>query len=108
MGRMTVHEQMQARAIANLHREEAESITPVVFRWWEHSVIALFPTLHDDPDPSLCDSYQHIGQHGSARYQHIINTSRPATPAEYASLKKELESAPYHYHFKVYQRRPAR
>lgn len=80
------------------------NITPVVFRWWQGSVIALFPAEHHHPNPNLCDSYQHVGQHGSANYHIIVWTSRPATPDEYASLKRELESAPYHYQLKVYRR----
>jgi hypothetical protein len=83
--------------------------TPVIFRKWPKSeggdVIALFPC---DPGTSEydCDSYQHIGQHGAANLD-IIYRTKLAKPEEYADLKRELESAPYHYHLDVRKRIPA-
>lgn len=70
--------------------------TKVLFRWWQDEVIALFPqhagsTLHREQ----CLSYQRLGQHGSADLVGIIRTSRPATPAEYESLAKELRDIGY-------------
>jgi hypothetical protein len=58
------------------------------------TVFALFP--HD-----CCDyngnvtSYQHVGQHSSADYNHCINRSKVATPEQYADLKAEMESLGY-------------
>ncbi len=55
-------------------------------------VIALFPEIAPDMiNPGLCQSYLHIGQHGSADFNWIIQSSVPATPADYKELKKELE-----------------
>lgn len=82
--------------------------TQVVFRKWPRSegggVIAIF---YNDPGTSAydCDSYEHLGQHGNASLD-IINRTTPAKPEEYAALKRELESAPYHYHLDVRQRVP--
>lgn len=81
------------------------TVTPVVFRVWrsDGSTLALFPTLleHD----GMCGSYAHFGQHGAADYSQCIRQTRPAKPSEYASLKLELESAPYEYKLCVYARR---
>lgn len=67
-------------------------------------VIALFPTLPGSTaNRYLVESYQHVGQHGSADMG-IVHTTRLATPTQYASLKRELESAPFHYRLKVYTR----
>lgn len=73
--------------------------TTVVFRVYKHGcgkgdVLALFPG-----EPSgvrnfvMC--YQHVGQHGDADYHHCIRITRPATPAEYADLRRELEGIGY-------------
>lgn len=49
-----------------------------------------------------CDSnlgtvtcYQHVGQHGEGRYFEMMATTKPATPEEYADLKRELEEIGY-------------
>lgn len=96
----------------NLAREmgrdgETEPETYVVFRFWRESkdVIALFPCEKAD-DRGHIMSFEHVGQHGGADYTGIIANSRPATEAEYAALKRELESAPYNYRLRVMQRRP--
>lgn len=66
----------------------------VVFRKDNSGVFALFP--HD-----VCDNqghvttYQTIGQHSAANYQHCIAKSKPATEQEYTDLKKELETIGY-------------
>ncbi len=87
---------------------EDRELTPVIFRVWPKSegggVIALFPTLPGTSDPHTCESFEHVGQHGSAACHGVINRTRPAKPAEYAALKRELESAPYNYNLKVYAR----
>ena len=71
--------------------------TPVVFRvgQQEGEVFALFPTLPADDPGSLCEAYESIGQHGAAHYSHCIQSSRPATPDEYAPLAAELERIGY-------------
>ncbi len=66
--------------------------TITVFRVWRDSgeVIALFPEVASDPSGLLCDSYMHVGQHGSAAYADCIRASRPAARLEYAPLASEL------------------
>lgn len=68
----------------------------VVFRVFKDqgNVLALFPEDIQYPD-GACNSYQHIGQHGGADYSHCIQITRPATPKEYAPLKRELEGIGY-------------
>ena len=80
--------------------------TKVIFRYWKdnscpgNEVIAIFPELAGNSDPSICQSYQHIGQHGACNPYHIIDNSRLATEAEYTILKRELECH-YGYNLKV-------
>lgn len=70
--------------------------TRVIFRKFEGEVIALFPELPGDSNfYATCLSYQHLGQHGSASVDLCAEGTTPATPAEYADLKKELESLGY-------------
>jgi hypothetical protein len=75
------------------------ALTRVHFRKWPDSdIMALFP---DEPDgPSLITSYMHVGQHGPA-HRRLIMELESATPDEYVSLKRELESAPFNYTFEV-------
>jgi hypothetical protein len=50
--------------------------------------------------------YAHVGQHGACSFAWFHGrTHRPASPAEYADLKAELESAPYGYRLRVFKRR---
>ncbi len=77
---------------------DATDVTPVVFRVWkgkDGTVVALFPTLPADNSGRLCESYEHIGQHGGADYAGCIRRTRPATPEEYARLKAELTTIGY-------------
>jgi hypothetical protein len=72
--------------------------TVVIFRKWNHNkdIIAFFP--HEfwmQGNTRLCQSYEHIGQHGGAEYNHCLKSTTPAKPKEYASLKKELEGIGY-------------
>lgn len=83
--------------------------TIVIFRVWKSGsgkgdVIALFPadTWHDGTR-KLCQSFEHVGQHGGADYAHVIRATRPATPAEYADVKRELETL-YGYNLDVRKR----
>lgn len=75
--------------------------TAVVFRVWKSGtgagdVIALFPGVNWDAGHyALCTSYEHVGQHGGANYASVIRRTRPATPAEYADLRRELEGIGY-------------
>jgi hypothetical protein len=76
----------------------------VIFRKWKEDgeILALFPTeiAHDH----YCTVYAHVGQHSAGDYHACIALSTPATPAEYASLKRELESEPYNYNLTVRKR----
>ena len=71
----------------------------VLFRYdttkgFEGTIFAVFP--YDVVDHSgNVTVYQHIGQHSAGDYNLCLQTSRPATPAEYDDLKKELESIGY-------------
>jgi hypothetical protein len=87
--------------------------TVVMFRKWRNAaeligdgVIALFPYEPADYSGQQCESYEHVGQHGGANLAGVINASRPATPEEYGPLKRELESAPYHYKLTIRHRTP--
>ena len=80
-----------------METQKDTEVTEVVFRKWNSGnkeVFALFPydvqNLKGD-----CGSYQHIGQHSGANYKHCISRSKPATPKEYADLKKELKGIGY-------------
>ena len=92
-----------------------DEIVPVMFRVWKSGyfkgdVDAIFPTLpfygDDDWRKHVVTSYAHIAQHGSADLHYVISATRPATPAEYAPLKRELEQIGYN--LRVVQRAPSR
>lgn len=69
--------------------------TIVVFRVWKKGgeVIALFPGINEGH--GFCSSYEHIGQHGGADYQGVMNQTTPAQPEDYYDLMKELEGIGY-------------
>ena len=59
-------------------------------------ILALFPEIIEVPSKYLCSCYERLGQHGSADYYGCVRElTDPATPEEYDSLKKELESLGY-------------
>lgn len=69
--------------------------TLVIFRRFnDGDIIALFPCETGDSSPRTCESYMHVGQHGSADPS-LIESTKPATPTEYAMLKSELEYLDY-------------
>lgn len=69
--------------------------TITVFRKFpDGEVIALFPYLPHDASGLYCVSYMHTGQHGAADTS-ITRPTKPASPSEYAPLKRELESLGY-------------
>jgi hypothetical protein len=90
----------------------ARDVTPVVFRAWRNGkgngegIIALFPrdTWRDSRGVLVCQSFEHVGQHGGADYSHVIRATRPAQPQEFAALKRELEGVPYCYALRVLKR----
>lgn len=81
--------------------------TPVIFRAGKDDgeVIAIFPAdAYTRDGGHLMTCYAHVGQHGSCDEGWYRQSTRPASPSEYASLKGELEAEPYGYRFKIYQR----
>lgn len=69
--------------------------TTVLFRKWNTGeVIALLPEIPSTANPDECLSYMAIGQHGAAS-PGITRSTQPATPEEYAPLKKEMEQMGY-------------
>lgn len=79
---------------------DAEPV-PVIFRAersgdFRGEVTACFPTLPGTYDSGTFQIYAHIGQHGTGSLSWYRGT-RAATEAESASLRAELESAPYRY-----------
>ena len=74
-------------------------ITEVIFRKWNRKdfkgdIIALFPydvwSYRGD-----VTSYEHIGQHSGAEYNHCINMTVTAKEEEYKDLKAELKYIGY-------------
>lgn len=67
--------------------------TVVIFRKYKNNgdILALFPELPWSGDSNVT-SYEHMGQHGAADYNHCLDITKPAKPEEYAALKKELEN----------------
>ena len=69
--------------------------TKVIFRKYKDGdILALFPELQAD-SLGNCGSYQHVGQHGAANYNHCMRSTRRATVPQYQDLKNELESIGY-------------
>lgn len=88
--------------------EQDKEVTPVIFRTSRrkaeaHEVTAVFPCEPADYEGYNMTCYAHVGQHGGCSIQWLWST-RAAKPEEYASLARELESAPYGYRLKVYKR----
>lgn len=82
----------------------AEPVTPVIFRVdKDGEVTAVFPCAPFDSAGHFMTCYAHVGQHGSCSFEWYYST-RPAVWTEYANLKRELETAPFGYRLKVYQR----
>lgn len=80
--------------------------TRVIFRDWGGAnagdIVAILLDVPANPGRVVC--YEHVGQHGEGTRAALIGNTRPATPEQYASLKKELESPPYGYVLDVRQR----
>lgn len=79
--------------------EKDNYITEVVFRVdkygkFKGTVYAMLPHECSDFKGNVT-SYQHVGQHSGANYNGCIESSRPATEAEYKDLKEEMESIGY-------------
>lgn len=109
-GRVVDSASFDGPALAALSQDAQaqEPETPVLFRKmtprYGGDVLAVFPCDAASYKAHECGSYAHVGQHGACDPWHVIKHSHPATPAEYADLKAELESAPFHYRLRVYAR----
>ena len=82
---------------SNTPPEVSEWTTVVVFRRWKHcdEIIALFPAVPANNSGTLCQSYEHVGQHGGANYGHCIGLTWPASEKELRPLALELERIGY-------------
>lgn len=71
--------------------------TLVIFRRWRDSdvIIALFPELPSDYEGRICDSYEHVGQHGGADYHGVVQATRPVTDEDANDLIAELTRIGY-------------
>jgi len=84
--------------------------TKVIFRIWPQSspggatVDALFIEEKRYHHRRFITCYAHVGQHGSADYDHVVSKTKLATPAEYADLKRELECLGYNLDVKQKRR----
>lgn len=75
-----------------------DDVTPVIFRKDRTGdVVALFPYIAGDFDGWTCQSFRHIGQHGSADPAGVVRRTSPASEVEAYDLIVELTSAPYFY-----------
>lgn len=86
-----------------------EPKSPVIFRRWNKkhggAVLALFPNeACSATSPFLCQSYEHVGQHGGADLRGVMLATKPATRAEAKPLRDEL--ARIGYNLKVITRIP--
>jgi hypothetical protein len=73
-----------------------KSITKTIFRKFnDGSIIAMFPEEPGTSVASTCSSYMHVGQHCPCVPDAVIEDTTIATPAEYGSLKEELERIGY-------------
>lgn len=71
----------------------------VVFRVWRGTagdVIALWPSEHDGfQHKNMCRCFEHVGQHGVAKYDVVMARTRPAKPGESDALLAELRKRGY-------------
>lgn len=82
--------------------------TVVIFRAersgdFKGDVTAVFPEIPADQNGYQMSCFAHVGQHGGCSRRWYWST-RLAKPEEYASLQRELESAPYGYRLQVRKR----
>lgn len=74
-------------------QKDKEATTVIFRRFKGGEVIALFPYEIEDWNGAIM-SYMHIGQHSAATLG-LIDTTKLATPEQYAALQKELEGIGY-------------
>jgi len=79
--------------------------TRVLFRKSrDGQITAVFPDVRESPRAQLFACYAHVGQHGTCDEAWVREDTRPAKPAEYDNLKRELEREPYGYELVVMAR----
>lgn len=54
-------------------------------------ILAVFPYQAHDPSGGFVTCYARVGQHSAAQMAHVHSATRPAKPAEYDSLYRELK-----------------
>ena len=79
--------------------EQDKLTTDVIFRVdntkdFKGTIFALFPHEVWDKQGNVT-SYQHVGQHSGADYNHCIKNSKLATPTQALKLYTELETIGY-------------
>lgn len=96
-----MYPKVQATILLNLGEpimsDDSTPITLVVFRRWRDNgdIIALFPELPADYLGHYCDAYGHVGQHGGADYQGVVQATRPVSLEDAADLIQELQRIGY-------------
>jgi len=78
--------------------QQDTEITEMMFRVdtskdWKGTIFAIIPYFVEGD--GMVTTYQHVGQHSTGDYNHMINTSRPANEFELADLKAELTNRGY-------------
>lgn len=71
----------------------------IILRKWKatigQGIVALFPEIAIDQHGTLCQSYEHIGQHGVADVDNVMQLSRPASLDDAKDLLDELRMRGY-------------
>ena len=80
---------------------EPEEVDVEFFKHPDGEVVAVMPDIPFDYSGNVT-IYSHIGQHGAGDLDYMRELE-PASPEEYADLKRELESEPYGYRFRTAQ-----
>ena len=75
----------------------------VIFRKWRFGVIAVFPEVAATMGAAYCQSFDNCDGWGAIHAALMMQQSRPATPEEYAALKRRLE-ADYEYDLVLVER----
>src|SRR5271166_4268457 len=78
-------------------------LTKVIFRQYsDGDIIALFPEIPASESRGDCLSYMHLGQHGTANYNLVIDQTHTASEEQSMSLIIELNKIGYE--LKIYQK----
>ena len=82
-------------------KDKPETIEVMFRKYLDKSaeILAVFPYEAHDRAGTFVTCYAHIGQHGGAQMAHVHSATRPAKPAEYAPLYRELKQIYEHPKF---------